>query len=246
MAQIFIPRGVGVHTKWKKNFKDSLQGLDLSLPYQVMFSRYMYTLPSLIQEDVDWASQNSHCFIHAPYTINIARNHENFELMTSCLTQTMQVAERLNSGCVFHSGVGSPEGLAFVLNQLPLTNHGRGASLLIENAAEKTKVAFSMDGIRRVTEAAEFSRGIGWCLDTQHAFGAGLTNWDTDGWVELIEQMREWKLGLVHLNDSKVEYNTGKDRHALIGTGFIWSGKINNLIRLTDILNDIGVPMVIE
>jgi endonuclease IV len=237
---------VGTHTKWKGSFKSSLNDLNPDLPYQVMFSRLQYKLPELMYDDLEWASQHFHCFIHAPYSVQISRDHKNFEKMTDCLSATMQVAQQVNSGCVFHSGVGTPQSLAYVVDQMKLTNNARGPSLLIENAAEKTKVAISMDNMRLITEGIDFSRGIGFCLDTQHAFAAGMTTWSEDNWPEIIEQMREWRLSLVHLNDSKVPFNSGKDRHALIGNGYIWSQHQDDLIRLTHLLNEIGIPMVIE
>jgi deoxyribonuclease-4 len=59
--------------------------------------------------------------------------------------------------------------------------------------------------------------GIGFCLDTCHAWAAG------EALVDAVEQIKgiTGRIDLVHCNDSKDEAGSGRDRHANLGTGSI-------------------------
>ena len=70
---------------------------------------------------------------------------------------------------------------------------------------------------------AALRRRVGVCLDTAHVFGAGydLAS-DYDGvWARFEDALGIDRLGLLHLNDSKVPLASKKDRHELIGEGMI-------------------------
>ena len=57
--------------------------------------------------------------------------------------------------------------------------------------------------------------GIGFCLDTCHAWAAG------EELVDAVERIMAitGRIDLVHCNDSKDEAGSGRDRHANLGTG---------------------------
>lgn len=102
--------------------------------------------------------------------------------------------------------------------------------LLLENAAgQGTELGSNWDDFRRLGEGLDkVHRYLGLCLDTQHAFAAGLTRWST--YQETNQALDEaaatgFPVGLIHLNDSLVPYNSRKDRHGSIGNGCIWSNK---------------------
>ncbi|HVT39278.1 MAG TPA: deoxyribonuclease IV [Gemmatimonadaceae bacterium] len=88
-------------------------------------------------------------------------------------------------------------------------------------------------------------RRVGVCFDTAHVFAAGydLVN-DYDGvWARFSGILGMKRLGLVHLNDSKVPLGSKKDRHELIGAGALGEGpfrRIMNDARLA------GIPKLLE
>jgi endonuclease IV len=51
---------------------------------------------------------------------------------------------------------------------------------------------------------------------------------------------------LLHLNDSEVELGTKKDRHACLGTGYIWGESFSSLFVLLDTCKSHGIPAVLE
>jgi len=68
---------------------------------------------------------------------------------------------------------------------------------------------------------AKLRKRVGVCLDTAHVFAAGydLVH-DYDGvWARFDDVLGLRRLGLLHLNDSKVPLGSKKDRHELVGSG---------------------------
>lgn len=86
---------------------------------------------------------------------------------------------------------------------------------------------------------------VGVCLDTAHVFAAGYDlDADYDGvWARFEDALGIDRLGLLHLNDSKVPLASRKDRHELIGEGMIGAHAFHR------IMNDprlAAVPKVLE
>ena len=72
------------------------------------------------------------------------------------------------------------------------------------------------------------------CLDTQHAFASGYDLKTPEELNNFLEEF-ESEIGLknlvaIHANDSKVEFNSKRDRHENIGDGFIGLDGFTNLI----------------
>jgi deoxyribonuclease-4 len=89
------------------------------------------------------------------------------------------------------------------------------------------------------------------CIDTAHLWGVGeydLRDVDEiDRFIDDMERygiMDRWKL--LHLNDSGVPFGSHKDRHASIGTGYIWNKNVTSLIYLLDKCNRFGINIVME
>ncbi|HEX6317039.1 MAG TPA: deoxyribonuclease IV [Gemmatimonadaceae bacterium] len=86
---------------------------------------------------------------------------------------------------------------------------------------------------------------VGVCVDTCHLLAAGYDIvHDYDGvWRHFDEVIGFSLLGVVHLNDSKLPLESRRDRHELIGRGFIGTEPFRRL------MNDprfSGIPKVIE
>lgn len=73
---------------------------------------------------------------------------------------------------------------------------------------------------------------VGVCLDTAHVFAAGydLVK-DFDGVIRHFDDVIGLdRLGVIHLNDSKVPLGSKKDRHELIGAGAIGDGPFRKIM----------------
>jgi deoxyribonuclease-4 len=78
-------------------------------------------------------------------------------------------------------------------------------------------------------------RRVGFCLDTAHAWGAGLDVSDPEAIDRLLEAF-DARIGLrrlvmIHLNDSKSELGSHTDRHEHIGAGQIGEAGMAHLLR---------------
>lgn len=124
---------------------------------------------------------------------------------------------------------------------------GRTRLLMELTAGQGTVIGSTfeeMAALLRLIPAALQPR-LGVCLDTAHIFSAGYDLIDAyDGvWTAFDDLIGLDRLGLMHLNDSKVPFGSKKDRHELIGVGTIGTtpfARIMNDPRLAH------VPKVLE
>ncbi len=110
--------------------------------------------------------------------------------------------------------------------------------LLIENTAGgASAMARDLDMIARLwDEVADF--GVGFCLDTCHAYAAG---WDL---AETVERVRAitGRIDLVHLNNSRDPHGSQRDRHAnVVGE----AGTIDTEL-LVAVAREAAAPVIVE
>src|SRR5690606_32299296 len=93
--------------------------------------------------------------------------------------------------------------------------------IFIENTAGgDNAMARHLDRIARLWEAVSSADGadnVGFCLDTCHAYAGGQELAAVADKIKAITG----RIDLVHLNNSRDEFNSGRDRHANITTGTI-------------------------
>ena len=96
-------------------------------------------------------------------------------------------------------------------------------TILLETMAGKgTEVGSNLDEIKKIIEGIEDKDHIGVCLDTCHLNDAG---YDLNKFDEYLNEFDKTigisKIGCIHINDSKNEKSSHKDRHENIGYGTI-------------------------
>lgn len=96
------------------------------------------------------------------------------------------------------------------------------------------------------------------CIDTAHAFGAGLYDWgDPEEVLKFYRDFEEFgieKLELFHLNDSRkspkkfddAPFGSKKDRHENLGLGYIFKNRHSGLIEFFNQARIRGIPMIGE
>lgn len=103
--------------------------------------------------------------------------------------------------------------------------------VILENAAgEGTKIGSTLEEIAEILQTIDPSlrNQVKVCIDTAHAFGAGIYDWGKPGEVKRFYEDFDRLIGLeflevFHLNDSKVPFGSKKDRHECLGEGHIFS-----------------------
>jgi deoxyribonuclease IV len=172
-------------------------------------------------------------FLHALYLINLASpSAVTLQRSVHSLSEYMATAGQLGAaGVVFHTGSHHGLGLDAVFSQLTgalqevLRGSPRDTWLIIENCAGMgNEIGATFNELGKMATALDDPR-IRVCLDTQHAFAAGLDLATAAGLEEVMFDLDKHvglgRLALVHANDSKVPCGATLDRHENIGEGYI-------------------------
>ena len=121
--------------------------------------------------------------------------------------------------------------------------------ILLETMAGKgTEVGRNFEEIKSILAGIKFPNKIGVCLDTCHLNDAG---YDISNFEKLLEEFDKVigidKIHCVHVNDSKNEKNSHKDRHENIGFGTIGFDSLLKVIyheKLKDIPKILETPYI--
>lgn len=161
-------------------------------------------------------------YVHAPYVINVASLNNRIRIPSrKLLQQTLDTAAQFGaSGVVVHAGhVTKDDDPADGYRnwQKAVTTLELTTPLLIENSASgKFSMARTPDSIEKLWAAVGAS-GVGFCVDTCHAWAAGIS---LDELGQTIRSITG-RIDLVHANNSKDPFDSGRDRHANFKTGEI-------------------------
>ena len=101
-----------------------------------------------------------------------------------------------------------------------------GVTVVIENTAGSGgNLGSNFEEIRSIIDGVEDKGRVGVCLDTMHAFAAGYDLRTRDGFLKTMEHFAKTVgmkyLSGMHLNDSKVAFNSHVDRHESLGAGLL-------------------------
>lgn len=191
---------------------------------------------------------------HSPYTINLASNKDDsWELAQNIIFEDLDKLDLLDiSYLVIHPGNHLGKGVDYGIDRIArglkniLNASSSKTEILLETmAGSGTEVGSSFEEIASIIDFVGQDKSIGVCLDTCHIFCAG---YHID---ESIEDMLSdfdkiiglKKLKSVHVNDSKNEKGSKKDRHANIGEGLISLEVFHNIMNCERLK---GVPLVLE
>ncbi|TDD98233.1 deoxyribonuclease IV [Jiangella asiatica] len=161
-------------------------------------------------------------YVHAPYVVNVATTNNRIRIPSrKILQQHVDVAEQVGAkGVVVHGGhvlKGDDSRVGADNWRKCAERLDAKVPVLIENTAGGDyAMARKLDRLAMLWDAVgEF--GLGFCLDTCHAFAAGI---DPADMVEKTKAITG-RIDLVHANDSRDPFDSGADRHANLDTGTI-------------------------
>ena len=178
---------------------------------------------------------------HAPYTMNLcSAKAEVLEFSGRVLREDLAKMEKL-PGNYFnfhpgsHLGQGSEkaaEMIAAALNEV--ISPGQSTTVLLETMAGKgTEVGRTFEELRMIREQVICPEKVGVCLDTCHVWDGGYDIvHDLDGVLREFDRVIGLEnLHAVHLNDSKNECGSRKDRHEKLGQGKIGLEALLRVVR---------------
>ena len=180
------------------------------------------------------------------YIINVASLNNRLRMPSrkAVELQAAAAADLGAIGLVVHGGHlrdGEDAGEGFVnwrkLFERQADKGGFAVPIFIENTAGgDNAMARHLDAIERLWEQVGDFDDAGFCLDTCHAWAAG------EDLVGIVERVRDitGRIDLVHLNNSRDEFDSARDRHAGVEAGTIEPAV------LAEVVATAGAPVVVE
>lgn len=190
---------------------------------------------------------------HAPYTINpCSKDEHTREFARMTLADDLKRMEHL-PGNVYnfhpgsHTGQGMETGIAQIAETLnAILTPGLRTTVLLETMSGKgSEVGGRFEELREILDRCERPERLGVCLDTCHVHDAGydLVN-DLDGVLTEFDRVIGLsRLRALHINDSKNPCGAHKDRHEVIGGGYIGLEALRRVVWHPALA---GLPMVLE
>ncbi len=180
-------------------------------------------------------------YVHAPYVINVATTNNRIRIPSrKILSQHAEAAAAIGAaGLIVHGGhVGAGDEPAIGFDNWRKTFERMEAPLpiLIENTAGGERaMARRLDAIARLWDALD-GFDVGFCLDTCHAHAGG------EELADIVDRVKAitGRIDLVHANDSKDSFGSGRDRHENLGSGQIAADDLVAVIAAA------GAPVVCE
>jgi deoxyribonuclease-4 len=182
-------------------------------------------------------------FAHMPYLPNLASpRDEIYEKSVKTLVSELERCRQLEIPYLVthlgsHLGVGKEKGftkLVNAINQALKVSDGNVMLLLENTAGTKNSMGSTLEDIQHIIERLSHPERAGVCFDTSHAFAAGYdlrTEKTVEETAKAIDEVIGFeKLRLVHLNDSKGDFNSHIDRHEHIGIGKIGDEGFRNIL----------------
>lgn len=180
-------------------------------------------------------------YVHAPYLVNVASANNRVRIPSrKILQQTCDAAAEVGAaGVIVHGGhvtADDDENDGFLRWRKALDTLETDVPVLLENTAGGDHaMARHFDTIGRLWDHIG-DTGVGFCLDTCHAWAAG------EELVQSAEQILAitGRIDLVHCNDSKDGHGSGRDRHENLTHGQIDPEAILAVVR------GAGAPVICE
>ena len=190
---------------------------------------------------------------HAPYTLNACSadaDVRNFakQVFADDLKRMEYIPGNMYN---FHPGShvkqGVDTGIEYIAQMLnEVLDKNQHTKVLLETMAGKgTEIGRSFEELQMIIEKVELNNKLGICLDTCHIYDAQYNIVDNLNGVidELDKVIGLDRLCAIHLNDSKNPFASHKDRHELIGKGYIGIDTFNNIVSNEKLRN---IPMYLE
>ncbi|KAI0382053.1 AP endonuclease [Hypomontagnella monticulosa] len=198
---------------------------------------------------------HKHCLPHGSYLVNLAQaEKDKAEQAYSSFLDDLQRCESLGVKLYnFHPGNtnGAPrdDAIARIAKQLNKAHKATKTVItVLENmAGQGNVIGNTFEDLRDIIELVEDKSRVGVCIDTCHAFAAGYDLRTPSAFEATISKFNDTVgssyLKAFHINDSKAPFDSRRDLHANIGTGFLGLRAFHNVVNHEAFE---GLPMVLE
>ncbi|KAL2684955.1 hypothetical protein Neosp_006048 [[Neocosmospora] mangrovei] len=200
-------------------------------------------------------SAAEHALPHGSYLVNLAQADEEkanqaYTSFLDDLNRCEQLGIRLYN---FHPGSTGGDSRAAAIGRIAAQlNKSHKATktviTVLENMAGSGNVIGSTwEDLRDIIALVEDKERVGVCIDTCHAFAAGHDLRTPEAFKKTVDSFNDIVghkyLKAFHLNDSKAPFDSNRDLHANIGTGFLGLRAFHSIMNHAPFA---GMPMVLE
>ena len=190
---------------------------------------------------------------HAPYIVNLANRSDasKWDFSINFLKNEINRCEEIGVRyIVVHPGsavgISREEGLNNIVEALNIiiTQEDECMILLETMAGKGNELGRSLEEIKYMINNINLKDKIGVCIDTCHLNDAGYDMSDFDGYLDKFDNLIGLdKIKCIHLNDSKNDLESHKDRHANLGYGTIG---FENMIKIIYNEKVKDIPKILE
>ncbi|MEF2094034.1 MULTISPECIES: deoxyribonuclease IV [Peribacillus] len=192
--------------------------------------------------------------VHAPYIINIGNttNPATYELGVNFLRSEIDRTEAIGARQIVlhpgaHVGAGSELGIKRIIEGLNevLTADDKVQIALETMAGKGSECGRSFEELAMIIDGVTHNEKLSVCFDTCHTHDAGYNIIeDFDGVLNEFDKLVGVdRIKVLHINDSKNERGTRKDRHENIGFGHIGFKALNAIVHHPQLSS---VPKILE
>ncbi|MBR3259546.1 MAG: deoxyribonuclease IV [Mycoplasmataceae bacterium] len=193
--------------------------------------------------------------VHAPYIINLA-NKEKENFAKQFLIEEIKRMNYIGAKyIVLHPGASLKQNVDEAIINLSnnikdVLKETKDVEIIIETMSGKgTEIGTSLEQLAKIIDLINDQR-IGICLDTCHMWDAGYdlkNDFENNNGEILFNKLNQLNLlkgiKVIHLNDSKNNIGSHKDRHENIGKGFIG---LKALKKFANHPNFDNIPIILE
>lgn len=190
---------------------------------------------------------------HAPYIVNLANNSDLTKYLFAQDFLREEIERCMTLGVryiVLHPGSATSlprdeaiDNIVRALNNILLPSDN--IMILLETMAGKgTELGINLEELKYIIDNVELKDKVGVCLDTCHLNDSGIDIGNFDSYLDDFDSsIGINKIKCVHINDSKNELGSHKDRHENFGFGTIGFDKLINVVYNERLEN---VPKILE
>jgi len=227
--------------------------------------KYKFTNDEIKTIKLFLKENNIKLVIHAILTLNFCNDPSSprYKWGIDNLVYDMQESNKLGAfGCVIHTGSYKTQKISitseqciknFINSLIIVLERTKKIKIILETPVyKKYKIGNNLENFALLYNSipVEYKKRIKTCIDTQHIFASGYDISTKNGIQNYLTNFNNLigikNLALIHLNDSLKELDSGVDRHAPIGKGFIFKSGSDSLSYIINFCNLHKIPVVLE
>lgn len=205
------------------------------------------------------------CIIHSSYMIKLSNIWDKYSWWIILLIEEIKLAHKLNSKFIIihinwvnRNYISKKQAynnmysaLLYIHNQ---TINYKSVKIVLETpGGQKNEICYKLEDLAYFfnkfsnNKNNSIKKRFRICIDTCHIFSAGYdlrTKKNIDNYINIFDKLIGLKyISVIHLNDSKTDFNSRVDRHESLGMGYIGE---EGLKYFATYFKKLNIPIILE